>query len=292
MHKITTREYFSNLCFVDPYSLYHISFKSKPAIEYPVFTKAELNREPLKWLKYLLLVRLGLRSIKELTQTIKRYPINHWHVAQSHCVDLLASSLQNHEQLLVVVKLVPVEKAGQLPNFQIRRLDEVEVAFTAAWKAHRPTDQEIWLCKSRVGPGTMSFAGRLCLPGRNSFGPSRLEVVWYTSPRLLENIHLSSLKYPFLSAELGIGKLSFQIKKLFIPLDHSSKGLTKTQLLNEFQFLGNQIALHREKIETLQTIVEVAGANELSIEFQSNNGRFQFIDWDTEVELAGRVKTP
>jgi hypothetical protein len=292
MQKITSRDFFASLRYVDPENINRYVFGNKPVIAgYPVFTSAELANEPLKWLKYLLLARLGLRPLEELTQDIQRYPFSNWQVAQSRCIDFLVKAQQHQQSSLIVVKLVPMDKAGQLPNFHISQLEEVEKVFKAVCAARQPTDVEIWFCQSTVGIGTLSLAGRLTLPGYSSFGPSWLEVVWYTSPRLLENIDLSTFPYPYLRAVRHTGQLAYRVDKLHIPPTYlSSMDTDATQFLRDFQWLGTQIASYREKIATLEAILTYAGANELSLEFKSDAGHFRFIDWDTEVETAERIR--
>lgn len=292
MRKITPRVFFGNLQFIAPEDLRYCTW-GRPAVAqgYPVFTPDELTNEPLKWLKYVLLGQLGLRALDELTTEIRRFSIHDWAAAQAECVQILQRAERKQQEILVVIKLVPMDRAGQLPNFRVRSLAEVEETFKKAMAASRPgyRDKQIWLCDSITEIGKLNLAGRMSLPSFGSSDSSMLEAVWYTSPRLLENVGLPDFAYPYIRACRPFGAYAYQIEELYIPEKFRGK-LSEASLLSEYDWLIRQITAYRERIEALEASVAVAGAKELSLEFKADNGYFRFIDWDTEVEISGWVK--
>jgi hypothetical protein len=293
MQKITGRNYFASLRYPAFGDEGQLTFGRRPVVTgHPVFTQSELASEPLKWLKYVLLGRLGLRPLEELAQDINRYPINRWRSAQARCKALLAKAHQRQLSTLIVVKLVPMDKAGQLANFRISHVKEIEGAFKSALATRSPVDVEIWLCQSVIEIGGTNLAGRLTLPSLNSLAPSYIEVVWYASPRLLENINLSTFPYPYLFAVRQPGQLVHRVKILHIPSKYRSPNrAVSARFLENFRWLEAQVASHKDKIATVELMLQAAGANEVSLEFKSDNGCFRFIDWDTEVEIAEHIKT-
>lgn len=291
MQKTVARDFFASLRYIDSDDIRQHGWRRTRITDgYPIFTPEELSHEPLKWLKYVLLGRLGLRPLHELGKEIKRFPVLNWAEAQEQCIELLINAKQQQQQILVVIKLVPMDSAGQLPNFRITGMEAVASAFRNARAACRPIFKEMWLCGSAIDVGGLNLAGRITLPGFNSTASSIIEVVWYTSPRLIENLDVSTFPYPYLRAQRLFGRSNYQVEQLHIPTSSAVNGIvSQKELLDEFAWIMKQIFFHREKIADLEAIVANAGANELSLEFKSDNGNFRFIDWDTEVETSGWI---
>jgi hypothetical protein len=290
MQRITAREFFRRLHFVNASEVGHSQLSFSPTLSgYPIFSFHELTNEPLKWLKYVLLGRLGLRPLNKLATEIKRFPIESIREAQEQCVELMTNAVNRNQNILLVIKLVPMDFAGQLPNFRITNLDEITSAFRSVVATQRLFDREIWICESITEIGKLNLAGRYILPSTRSLSMI-LEVLWYTSPRLLETVNLSVFPYPYLRARCKAGNSQFQIEELHIPSELVSKQVTSEEgVLEDFHWLLRNIYTFREKINELEAVVTAAGAQELSLEFKSDNGNFRFIDWDTEVETGGWI---
>lgn len=280
-------EFFSSLCYAE--SNEHFSNGEVVQNSYPVFNKLELENEPLKWLKYLLLARLGLRSIRKLSDDIHRYNYDDWHLAKRECFELIIKSHLLQAHILIVVKLVPMLQAGQLPNFHITSEDDINVVFDRLHSARRPEHVEVWVCQSMIDVKNTNFAGRLSFPTSKHYGVTWLEVVWNTSPRLLESIvHQETFAYPYLRANRQVGKMCFDVNKLFIPNKYKVEfGKGATSFIKDFLWLKSQFKRYAEKIAILENILASQGAREISLEFKVDNNRFQFIDWDTEIETSG-----
>lgn len=285
MRKISARDYFRGLCFVNA----NDAGATNLNFAHPVFTNSELTNEPLKWLKYVLLGKIGLRPLDELDSDIKRFKINHKDKVQLHCKNLLDMANQKEQNVLLVLKLVPMDFAGQLPNFRITSIGELPFIFTEVHRTQNFLHNEIWVCESITQIGNLNFAGRYILP--NSKSPySLIESLWYTSPRLLETVSSSpSFPYPYLRAKRLLGALSYQVEDVRIPTKYLETGVNEKTLLGDFAWLLNKIYSYQEKISELEAILVSAGANEVSLEFKSDNGNFRFIDWDTEVETGGWI---
>jgi hypothetical protein len=250
-----------------------------------VFTDYESRELPLKWLKYLLLERVGLTTLQELDETIHRFPVADAKKAKNFCYQLLKSRNTENSNM-IVLKVVFSDRAGQLPNFRIYRRSDIPTAFESALAQYMTEAQEIWLCQSEIAHSDANFGGRLSMPGNVVYAPSILEIVWFTSPRLLEEYRTKSFAYPFLRAYKRPGSLQFRLDELHLPEKWRVEPNEKERFLQDAQWVLYSLKSHREALDKLELILFGAGANELSIEFKASGGKFSIIDWDTEIETA------
>jgi hypothetical protein len=286
MEKIKVKEFFKSITYISDDASYRNNSLSNHS-QFPVFSTHELETEPLKWLKYILLGRLELRNISDLSSEIIRFPIDCIPKVQQYCIRRLENANTKGKNILLVIKLVPLDLAGHLPNTRITSPEDIENAFKMIEKSHKPSHKEIWVCESLTEMGKLNFGGRYILPSSKSLS-SILEVVWYASPRLLEEINFELFPYPYLRARAEYGTRMYKIEELRIPKEIATLQITtQSQLLQEFKWLLSKIYSYREKISDLEAILNAAGARELSLEFKSDDGHFRFIDWDTEVETGG-----
>lgn len=290
MTNSSPRKFFSKLRYSENIDIQTDHHQSTDG--YPVFSTVELNKLPLKWLKYLLLARLGLRSMQGLKQDIHRFPITGWILAKEYCDGLLTIAKKDEITVLLVVKLIPMDRAGQLPNFRITSLDHLNQTFEALKSSLSPEYQEVWVCQTIIDHNTSSFAGRLTIPGHKNYSASWLEIVWFTSPRMLESVDWDNSSFPSLRSFRAVDGFRFQIEKFHIPQNtiFGYEG-THQRCLQDFMWLKYKIAEYKEKIDALEAIVAAAGAKELCLEFKVDNGQFRFIDWDTEVETVNLPDT-
>src|SRR5580692_8586311 len=105
---------------------------------------------PLKWRKYLALVDFGFQSADELAAEIRRYPRSKVHRLVSDISSAIRHDSQQARRSLYVVKLVPADLQGQLPNFRLERSCQLNqlVAFLAAHRSE--TYVEAWYCGTRI----------------------------------------------------------------------------------------------------------------------------------------------
>jgi len=248
-----------------------------------VFSESELSNMPLKWLKYLLLERVGLTSQKDLDATIHRFDLSDTDQALNICNNLFGSKV-TQGRTMAVFKAIFFDRAGQLPNYRIYSLNDVPLALKFL-QEYRTQSQEAWICASNVDDSGSNFGGRITLPiGKNLF-PSSLEIVWYTSPRKIEEFSDDTFPYPFLRASKHLPSLQFVIEKLYIPEKYLRDEI-HTILLQDTQKALSSLHYLKESIEILQIILCNAGANEISLEFKVSYGKFSIIDWDTEIETS------
>jgi hypothetical protein len=251
-----------------------------------VFTRVELTTQPLKWLKYLLLERVGLTSLAELDSDIKRFKVADITQAIEYCQNTYSRSTSD-SGLMTVLKAVLENKAGQLPNFRIFGLKDIDTAFSDFKKLcyHSHEVKEAWLCTSDVSIENASFGGRIIV-SQSAFAPVLAEIVWFASPRLLEDFSDGpSFNYPYLRATKKPTEAAFRIDYLYIPAKHSELGL-KPRMLEDFRSTLRRLNELREPTEKIVSILHSAGAGTVSLEFKSDKGNFKIIDWDTEVETS------
>jgi len=141
---------------------------------------------PMKWRKYLALVDFGFVSADELAADIRRYPISEVRRLVSDLRSDLRDDLRRARRSFYVVKLVPVDLPGQLPNFNVERVSQLKelVAFITAHSCENYL--EAWYCRTRIDSEVFSVAGRIVFTAANTGGTQIVEQLWRGSPRLLE----------------------------------------------------------------------------------------------------------
>lgn len=261
------RDFFSSLCWDYSEKNYHL----------PIFIQSEIENEPLKWLKYLLLEKVNATTIQELESTIQRYKLSERSRIIADCENLLAAS---NSQKMVVLKIVFFNKAGQLPNFRIYSSNEINSTIDDALNRFRESAYEMWTCHSGIDIQGSDLGGRISWQN-SGFSSIPIEIVWFASPRLIESYRSINFDFPYLRAEKLPGTRQFNIKILNMPnkFRHSNN-----KYLKDFQRVLNELFFYENSILKLKEILFGSGANELCIEFKISNNRFSIIDWDTEIE--------
>ena len=94
---------------------------------------------PMKWRKYLALVDFGFLSADELAEDIRRYRISQIRRLVSDLRSDLGADSRQARRSFYVVKLVPADLPGQLPNFNVERSSQLKqlAAFLAASSSAR-----------------------------------------------------------------------------------------------------------------------------------------------------------
>ncbi len=247
-----------------------------------LFTESELSSQPLKWLKYLLLSKVGLQPIDDVAEQIKRFPISDRQQAKDWCIQTLERSINNGTAPMVVIKVVPWSLAAQLKNYRTFRPEDVEPAFEKIEQDYGETTHEVWCCQSSIDPGTLSMGGRVTYP--RSVLDKQLEIVWFASPRWLESVTLSDFPFPYLRATQSIGSISFTPQAIYIPISGKHSSIEETTLLEDFKWIVEQINRREKSINLLLNILYEYGAKEVCLPFKVSEGKLTIIDWDTEIE--------
>jgi len=231
----------------------------------------------MKWRKYLTLVDFGFISADELAADIRRYPRSKVH----RLVDDIRSDIEHDSRLarrsLYVVKLVPADLPGQLPNFNVERSSQLKqlVAFLAA---HRGGNYlEAWYCRTRIDAEVFSVAGRILFGAENAGGTQLVEQMWRGSPRLLET-YSDDFAFPYVRASRYSWGWPFSIEHVHLP---RKSGLSNLQLQSEFGYSMCYIEREREKIEVFCTFLDSFSFRAYSLEYKIVASQLKIIDWDT-----------
>ena len=236
--------------------------------------------QPLKWRKYLLLTEYGLLSKDELNRQIARYP----RTAVGALVRGLSRQLAKttpHSSLLVV-KLVPPNEPGQLPNLRITTKRDLRLlpAFLRQWESYPYT--EIWCCQTPIDFSTLNVAGRLVISSAD-IQAHNVEQLWRASPRMLEYFHTGSLfPHPYLRATRADWGWPFKVEHVHIPrTPRGSKVISRYDLCHEFAAAMVLIERDREQICVFTENIRQRGADVVSIEYKATGSHLSIIDWDT-----------
>src|ERR1700735_4202297 len=155
----------------------------------------ELAEQPLKWLKYLVMDRVGLEPIEKVATQIHRFNFSTLHDAERWCENRLADRDTNS---LVVAKVVPWDVGAQLENFRIYSAGEIQPTFAEIVARYGHLRHEIWGCDSSIAASGFNVGGRFTFPYRDS--KQTMEIVWFGSPREIESVRIPGFDKPYLKA--------------------------------------------------------------------------------------------
>ena len=102
---------------------------------YGVFTDDELENSPLKWLKYVLLERVGLTTIEELKSSIRRFQVDAISSAERACHEMFGAAEVPVRESMIVIKVVFSERPDNCRTTEsllIMRSHPHSVSFVAA----------------------------------------------------------------------------------------------------------------------------------------------------------------
>jgi hypothetical protein len=244
--------------------------------------------EPVKWLKYLLLVEFELTSLRELQQQIHRTPwVSRWQLFDDLSARLPSAEATPSE--FTVVKLVTTHSVGQLENIRLATRQSLS-KLRRAFQARRSDVTEVWDCRTRIGTTLLSVAGRLAVSAKlEPFGQC-LEQVWQCSPRMLEE-RGPNFKFPYARATRDGWGRSYRIDEVYLP-----KGWLRRAAAVRREFADSMVALERgrPRIEQLAEFIEAAHISSYSFEYKIIGGQLSVIDWDTSndwevLRHAGRL---
>jgi hypothetical protein len=249
----------------------------------PIYTEAELNSEPIKWLKYLLLDRAGVEPIEKIKSQIHRFALDNVSNAQEWVTERLTASSDIQRNVMVVNKLVPWDQGAQLKNFRVFNVDDVHVVFQEIKNDMAKGAHELWCCESDTASSGFNLGGRINFPKDDN--PQIVELVWFASPRLIESVRIPEFDHPYLRAESSIIDPMFEITTLHIPDEYKSEageGLWEEDFVAVLSLLGTR----RSAMNRLVSILQGFGANEVCFCFKIDDGVLTIIDWDTEIESS------
>jgi hypothetical protein len=236
---------------------------------------------PVKWRKYLALVDFGFQSADELAAEIRRYPKSKVHRLVSDIGSDIRHDSRRARRSLFVVKLVPTDLQGQLPNFRVERSSQLKqlVAFLAA---HSEVNYiEAWYCRTRIDSEIFSVAGRIVFSSANTGGTQLIEQLWRGSPRLLET-YSGDFAFPYVRASRYSWGWPYSIEHVHRPPKSAQKlALSNLQLQSEFAYSMRCIEQEREKIAAFCAFLDSFSFKAYSLEYKIVASQLRIIDWDT-----------
>lgn len=232
---------------------------------------------PLKWRKYLALVDFGFISADELAAEIRRYPVHEFHRLVSDIGSDIRRERRQGCRSLYVVKLVPADLPGQLPNFRLENIAELRqlVGFLNAYG--KGNYLEAWYCCTRVDPDVFSVAGRIVFSVTHSGKTQIVEQLWRGSPRLLES-YSDDFAFPYVRASRYSWGWPYSIEHAHLP---KTSPLNRSQLHSEFGYSVRCIEQAREKLEAFCAFLDSFPFKAYSLEYKIIGARLRVIDWDT-----------
>jgi len=235
------------------------------------------NDDPLKWIKYLLLVQFGLVKREELERDIRRYRRSDERRVIRDIDSDLRSEQKHGRRHLYVIKLVSINLSGRLPNFRIESREDLNKApqFFADHDHHSHT--EIWYCRTRVDEKVFSVAGRFVFTPGDSDRVQSVEQVWRCSPRLLEQISITP-PYPYLRASRYSWGWPYTVEDVRVP---TRWGLGQPELVKEFLWSMRLFERERETTETFLAFLDSFAFRAYSLEYKIVGSKLTVIDWDT-----------
>ena len=236
---------------------------------------------PLKWRKYLALVDFGFQSADELAAEIRRYPRSKVHRLVSDISSEIRHDSQQARRSLYVVKLVPADLQGQLPNFRLERSSQLKqlVAFLAAHRSE--TYVEAWYCGTRIDSEVFSVAGRIVFSEADSGKTQLVEQLWRGSPRKLET-YSGDFAFPYVRASRYSWGWPYSIEHVHLPQKSARKSeLSHLQLQSEFGYSMRCIEQEREKLAAFCTFLDSFSFKAYSLEYKIVASQLKIIDWDT-----------
>jgi hypothetical protein len=236
---------------------------------------------PLKWRKYLALVDFGFQSADELAAEIRRYPRSKVHRLVSDIESDIRHDSRRARRSLYVVKLVPADLQGQLPNFRLERSSQLKqlVTFLAA---HSGVNYlEAWYCRTRIDSEVFSVAGRFVFSAADTGRAQIVEQLWRGSPRLLET-YSGDFAFPYVRASRYSWGWPYSIEHVHLPPKSARKlALSNWQLQSEFGYSMRCIEQEKEKIAAFCAFLDSFSFKAYSLEYKIVASQLKIIDWDT-----------
>ncbi|SRR5579871_378655 len=232
---------------------------------------------PLKWKKYLTLVDFGFLSAHELAADIRRYQINNVRRLASDLRSDIQDDVRRARRSFYVVKLVPADLPGQLPNFNVERSSQLKqlAPFLAAHNSEKYL--EAWYCRTRIDPDVFSVAGRIVFSAGDNGKTQLVEQLWRGSPRRLET-YSKDFAFPYVRASRYSWGWPYSMEHVHLPPEST---LSTSEVRSEFGYSMRCIEQEREKIAAFCAFLDSFCFKAYSLEYKIVGSQLKLIDWDT-----------
>jgi hypothetical protein len=232
---------------------------------------------PLKWKKYLALVDFGFQSAGELAEDIRRYRISEAPRLVSDLQSELRDDSRHARSSFYVVKLVPADLPGQLPNFNVERVSQLKQLVTFLTADRDENYLEAWYCRTRIDAEVFSVAGRIVFSTADGGKTQLVEQLWRGSPRKLET-YSGDFAFPYVRASRYSWGWPYSIEHVHLP---PRSVLSKLQLQSEFGYSMRCIEQQKEKIAAFCEFLDSFSFKAYSLEYKIVASQLKIIDWDT-----------
>lgn len=235
-----------------------------------MFQKDDVN----KWKKYEILCFLGFADIEYLREAIKRFKRTEVDNLLSYIDNFFETNL--HYDKMLVVKFVTKYDVGQLYNLRIyERQDRGEIHKLISENTNDKII-EYWVCPSTVSKTPNNFSGRYLFDSKN-LDEEVIELIWWTSPRLLES-HVESEMYPYARYIKQYTNLCYRNDRMIVPKNSNIGRLEIQECIKKVIIL---LQYHQNSTDWFKKILDSCRIKVFSLEFKFENGIGTFIDWDT-----------
>lgn len=228
---------------------------------------------PVKWRKHMVLVEWGLREEKNLTDSIHRYKAENYEA----CIEDIKKQMEKApDENIYIIKLVPLRSYYQLPNLLIDKEKKIEEIYTELRNMQLEHYSEIWYCSNKVQNQGTVF-GRMLIGNGELYPircPIRIELVWGSSARVIERY--PHVNCPYIAVEKENWNSSPTIKELI------AKDMDEEKIINTAMEIVCETGLFYNRIRDFGSYIFSKGCNRLSLEFNYCDGKFSFIDWDSD----------
>lgn len=183
---------------------------------------------------------------------------------------------------LYTISLVKNDQLHKLPNVNITNWKELKDFYQKYYLVKEFS--EIWVCKKKLNKGQNFSVGRISFETRdqrNSVDYQTIEQVWNVSHRDIEG-YTNQYEKAYLRASRIAWGMRYSIEQLNNPKDNY---LVKEQMISQFTEVVKEIERRREKIENFEVYLKILEINQFSLEYLLQEGKFLFIDWDSQNDL-------
>lgn len=232
---------------------------------------------PLKWRKYLALVDFGFITADELGAEIRRYSRDDLHRLVSDMHSDIRQERRQGRRSIYVVKLVPADLPGQLPNFRLEDSSELKQLPRFLRSHEKGNHLEAWYCRTRIDSDVFSVAGRIVFTTAINGKTQILEQLWRGSPRLLET-YSNNFAFPYVRASRHSWGWPYSIDHIHLP---KVLPLDPSHLRSEFGYSMRCLEQERDKIEAFCAFLDSFSFKAYSLEYKIVGAQVRFIDWDT-----------
>lgn len=227
-----------------------------------------------KRFKQQVLIDFHLRDIESFRQNISIFDKNQINEVMAFIVNQKRQEKET-KRLYFIIILVPLKHEFYLRNIVIK--EETDVNHICERLSREESYSEIWVCTNRAD-ARENYSGRFCIEQLNGVENHILEIVENDIPRSVEKIesHFEK-KYEKEMNDYNYVRNRWSTRFKQSGDQYGSNGMNKVTIQ-----ICQEIERKREQIDFLFNCLTNIGIKNFSLDFRFQNGKLEFIDWDTE----------